>query len=480
MSRPTLYYLLICLITLCSLFSSPTRATTITVNTTADDYAANGNCTLGEAITAANINAVVDNCTAGESGSDTIDLTGIGGGIFLFRNLPIIIEALTIKGPGSGSLLVNANGVGGSIFEINSPNGDQTVNISGLRITGGDIAGNGGGIYVYSGDTLNLISSSIDNNKGNLDGGGIINEGTLTLTDCTVMFNTATSRGGGIMNAYGTLTITNSTVSDNTSITGDGGGIFNFDGTVTLNNSTITNNHAVNFMGGGIYNRINSTLTLTDCTVSDNTAGTWGGGIGSNGTMILTDCTVSRNTDYFGAAGILNQGTIALTNTTVTGNNGIGFYNSAGDLTEAEFTNCTIAFNTIGGINISHPALVKNTIVAQNGSYDCSGSGPIISNGYNLDSDNTCGFTITGDLSNIDPLLGPLQDNGGHTKTHALQAESPAIDAGDNTVCPATDQRGITRPQDGDGDSVAVCDIGAYELFLSKAMPWIPLLMLDN
>ena len=64
--------------------------------------------------------------------------------------------------------------------------------------------------------------------------------------------------------------------------------------------------------------------------------------------------------------------------------------------------------------------------------------------------------------------------------THALLSESPAVDAGDNTMCPADDQRGIIRPQDGDGDSEAICDIGAYELYLSKAIPCIPLLLLDN
>ena len=479
MSRPALYYLLICFITMCSLFCSPTRATTITVNTTADDYDTNGNCTLREAINAANTNAVVDNCTAGEFGNDTIDLTGLSGSISLNSPMTHITEDLTITGSGAGSLLVHANGTGGSIFEINSPGDDQRVNISGLRITGGDVLGNGAGIYVYTGDTLNLIYCTVDNNKASLDGGGIINAGTLTLTDCTLMNNTVTQRGGGIMNARGTLTITNSTVSGNTSTNGDGGGIYNFDGTVTLINSTITNNRAINVMGGGIYNRINSTLMLTDCTVSDNTAGTWGGGITNGGSMTLANCTVSGNTDGLGAAGILNQGTTTLINTTVSGNTGNGFRNSAGDLTNAEFTNCTVAFNTGGGIHIEHPATLKNTIVANNVSDDCSGH-DIISNGYNLDSDNTCGFTGTGDLPNTDPLIGPLRDNGGHTKTHAIQAGSPAIDAGDNTVCPATDQRGITRPQDGDGDSKAVCDIGAYELFLSKAMPWIPLLMLDN
>ena len=86
------------------------------------------------------------------------------------------------------------------------------------------------------------------------------------------------------------------------------------------------------------------------------------------------------------------------------------------------------------------------------------------SSGHNLDSDGSCGLSGPGDLPNTDALLGLLADNGGPTQTHALLAGSPAIDAGDNAACPATDQRGVARPQDGDGDGAAVCDIGAYEL----------------
>jgi CSLREA domain-containing protein len=492
MSRPTLYYLLICLITLSSLFCSPTRATTITVNTTADDYATNGNCTLGEAITAANTNAVVDNCTAGESGSDTIDLTGIGGGIFLLNNLPIIIEDLTIKGPGSGSLLVNANGTLANIFRINSPGNDQTVNIIGLRITGGAVTGYGGGIYVFPGDTLNLSDCSIDNNTATLDGGGLENDqGKVKLTGCTVSQNTG-ARGGGIFNINGTLELENTTLEGNTA-TVQGGGIYHYSGTATIRNSVIDTNSAEG-NGGGLYNTGLAAMTVTDSTVSNNrvndgnaggiynngnltvfrttfvgnTVPVWGAAVFNNGTMTIADSTVFNNT---GSTAVTQQGAAVLTNTTISGNTGLGLGNTCANEVEVMFTNCTVAFNTGGGIsNCNQTMTLQNTLVAHNTSYDCSSINPIIFEGNNLDSDDTCGLTGSGDLSETDPRLGPLQDNGGPALTHALLAGSPAINAGDNKFCPDADQRGISRPQG------SVCDIGAFE-YKSRATPLILLLL---
>jgi hypothetical protein len=125
--------------------------------------------------------------------------------------------------------------------------------------------------------------------------------------------------------------------------------------------------------------------------------------------------------------------------------------------------NSTIAYNQRGGVSASASLTLKNTIIAYNtgsGWNNCNGSGAVASQGYNLSNDSTCGawFTASGDLNNVDPLLGPLQNNGGSTPTHALPLGSPAVNAGTNAGCPATDQRGVSRPQGGR------CDIGAFEV----------------
>ena len=242
-------------------------------------------------------------------------------------------------------------------------------------------------------------------------GGGIRNRGTLSLNNVTLTTNSSGINGGGLLN-FGTLTLTNTTVSANTAGTD----------------------------GGGIYNSGSGTLTITASTLSGNTAN----GIGRNG------------------GGIFNAGAAALTNVTVSGNSansgGGGVYNSGGTAT---LVNVTLGDNTatLGG-GISNPAgtvTLTNTLVANSTGGNCNGA--ITSSGNNLDSGSTCAFAGAGDLSNQDPLLGVLANNGGATQTRALPAGSPAIDAGNNAACPATDQRGAARPFPAAGN----CDIGAFE-----------------
>ncbi len=214
----------------------------------------------------------------------------------------------------------------------------------------------------------------------NKAGRGIYNDywGTLTLTNSTITGNTIDySSGGGIYNQYaGTLTITNSTISGNKAHTddiytgGNGGGISNT-GTLTITNSTISGNTADG--GGGIDNW--GTLTLTNSTISGNTASgntaTFGGGIFSDGTLTITNSTISGNTATYGG-GIYNQdGTLTVTNSTISGNTagsaGGGIYNLYGTLT---LTNSTISVNTAGsaggGIENAGTLTLTNNIITSN------------------------------------------------------------------------------------------------------------------
>jgi cysteine-rich repeat protein len=245
--------------------------------------------------------------------------------------------------------------------------------------------------------------------------------------------------------------------------------------TVDLSNLTIQNGHPVGFVqdGGGILNE--GTLSLTNCTIKNNTAGTVntagdGGGIYDDGGPVV-DCvnsTFSGNSARDGAA-LSNSNTATFTNCTISGNTASD--EGGGILSTDTLTmiNSTIVNNMAGqaggGIlnadNTGGVTFLLNTIVANNTVDNCSGT--ITSNGHNLDSGNTCLFTGTGDLINKNPNLGFLQDNGGPTETHALLSGSPAIDSGDNTGCPNTDQRGFSRPTDGNNDGTAVCDIGSFE-----------------
>jgi Ca2+-binding RTX toxin-like protein len=197
--------------------------------------------------------------------------------------------------------------------------------------------------------------------------------------------------------------------------------------------------------GGGIYNE--GTLTISNSTISGNTAQVVGGGIGAATGFSIANSTISGNTAKFGGgaiADVIATGTVNISNTTIYNN-----FSSAGG----------------GGIDlITLTVNIKNSILAGNKNDDgeqnfaAPGNGKIVSFGHNIESGTDAGFTSTGDLQNTNPLLAPLADNGGSTLTHALLQGSPAINAGDNTGVLTTDQRGNPRIVDG------TVDIGAFEV----------------
>lgn len=365
---------------------APAQALSFTVNSIGDGEDAlpgdglceteflNQECTLRAAIQEAN--AFI--------GPHAIDFEStIAGTLALNSALPVISQGLIITGPGADVLTIDAAGHD-RIFTIGTTLG---VTLSGLKLTGGQ-APSGGAIEVRPGGNLSLIRSAVSGNRATNEGGGIFNDaGTVSLTQVTISANV---------------------VSDGPSQT------------------TIRSN------GGGIYNATGGTLTVTNSTISGNSADEDGGGIANNGTATLLNSTLSANVSD---------------NDNDDRGDGGGIQNT-------------------GAANVS----LKNTLIAGNidkgeQAPDCVGN--LTSQGHNL-LGNSAGCTFSASSGDqLDPgshpILASLADNGGPTQTHALLFGSPAIDAGTNIGCPSTDQRGVSRPIDGNGDSSAVCDIGAFE-----------------
>lgn len=342
-------------------------------------------------------------------------------------------------------------------------------------------------VHINSGVNVTLRRVTVQNGSAN-PGGGIYNAGTLTLTDAAVSTNVATTSGGGIFNdGSGTLNIKNVTLSGNKAKSGaglyndgtamidggtiignaasteNGGGILNR-GTLTITASAINNNTASGGAGGGLYNTdATGKATLTTSTIGSNSA-KFGGGIGNNAsaTVNIDRTTISGNTVTDIGGGIFNRagGVVSLTNSTLSGNKvtsgagaGIDSFGATAILTYVTVAGNTSSAFGDDGVSTSGPTTLKGTIVADR----CSG--PITSSDDNLDAGASCALNGPHDQSNVNPLLGPLANNGGPTFTHALQAGSPAIDKGGTGAgCLPTDQRGVTRPQG------VACDIGSFEL----------------
>jgi CSLREA domain-containing protein len=241
-------------------------ASAITVNTTSDDLNSDGDCSLREAIRAANLDMAVDACPAG-SGADTITLpagnyvlalAGANENAALTGDLDIT-EDLTITGAGATSTGIDANSLD-RVFHITGAN---TTQISGMTIQDGSAAW-GGGIFIEGG-VLTLTSSRIRNNMADNFGGGISVEfnGTLTLTNSRVENNTGLGGGGVDVTSGATALINNSTVSGNTATdpASGGGGIFN-GGTMTIVNSTLSGNSALGSGGGTLSDGATSLFNI--------------------------------------------------------------------------------------------------------------------------------------------------------------------------------------------------------------------------
>jgi uncharacterized repeat protein (TIGR01451 family) len=289
----------------------------------------------------------------------------------------------------------------------------------------------------------NLVSVTVERlvfqNGSELSGGGVFNEGNLTLIQSLVIHNSnaVINNGGGIFSS-GDLTVTSSLVGYNSAVH-NGGGVY-ANGNVTIISSTIVGNQAgtpgdVGEAGGGIFHS-HGELLVKDSAISGNMlqGGSSGAGINSAGLLTVFNSTISGNHGGLGE-GISSDGGVALFNTTISGNSGTGLRMLSGSAT------------------------FENSIISGNGSSACAGS--VNSQGYNLVQPSSgCGLVGT-DVVSLDARLDRIQENGGPALTQALLPGSPAINAGNPSGCSGpigllvSDSRGYPR--------LGRCDIGAYE-----------------
>jgi hypothetical protein len=446
--------------------STPTPAGNINVTNTNDS----GPGSLRQALADANDGDTIGFAVTGTIGLTTAELA--------------IDRDVTILAPGPNLVTVaRSSQMQFRIFHV-MPGHDATI--EGLHITGGGVnLGSYGGGVLNDHASLTISNCSLTTN-GATYGGAIYSDGsgdsaTLAVLSSSISGNHAVFTGGGIYNngTTATVSLTNSSVSSNSAFysdigfaRGEGGGIYNGGGTLTITSSAVNNNLAGVTdpfpvgTGGGIYS--SGTLTITNSTIRGNQGYVAGGGIACDGAVTIASSTVSGNgangqhdgQPYGRGGGI--SGSVTLTNSTLSGNYATlsgGGINGGGSI-----TNSTISGNNGGGIVVSGALAIGNTVLkAGVGANISNNGGTVTSHGYNVCSDNGGGFLNgPGDQINTDPVLGPLQDNGGPTFTHELLPGSPAIDAGDPNFAPPPyyDQRGpvFWRVRNGR------LDVGSFEV----------------
>ena len=502
--RPRLGLILgICAICVCPLATAASAtAATITPNILTDELdntntGTDLGCSLREALSIANTDstAVEPACAVDSApGDDTISL---GTGTYV----------LSVAGSND-----DANATGD--LDVIASGGDLTIDGTGAGTTSIDTTDS----PAWADRVLNQVSAAsgtplvvreltiTGGNTGNFGGGILALAGSLTLESARVTGNAAFGNGGGIDSRTGadSLSILDSQIDSNSSTLGDGGGGVQTANLTTIDSSSIIGNHATynQALGGGITAVDVADITVTDSLIANNVAQSTGsaaprgGGINmKSGSATIRNSTISGNevlggaSRTGGAVRVAGASTVTIVNSTVSDN-------------KAELSGGTAGGIRLeaGTVNLVHATIAPNpsgaspSAISQTGTLNVRGSivespigldacaGTITSGGFNVFTDSSCGAPATGDEVDADPLLGPLTDNGGPDAgapgflspipTRLPAQTSTAVDHVPAANCDdevpgapllTVDERGLTRPFDGDGLGVAECDAGSVE-----------------
>jgi hypothetical protein len=438
-------------------FTIPADAASIVVNNLSGT-SVGGQCTLRDAIQAANTDLAVQGCAAG-SGADVITFA-VTGTILLASQINIYSN-ITITGPGAANLTITPSGGSNRSLFISS----GTVAITDTTFANANTDTAGGQIELKGtiGSTALTLTNDVFNNNINGQRGGALflyNGGAINITNCTFTGNQAGSRGGAAkLYHVGPVTISNSTFTGNSAgpSGGRGGAMHIYKSTnVTITQSTISGNTADR--GGGLFFYKTTGVTVSQSTISGNTGGFAGGAIQfykTYGSTTISDSTISGNTTNsgvaYGAAVWLYTSAVTITNSTINGNSTSGPNSGGIGVHDGSTLNLvsSIVANSTGGntFDLARFGGAASTINADHSLVKSPGVGVI--NG-----------TSTANIFGLDPNLGPLANNGGPTLTFALNPGSPAIDTGSNPGALATDQRGGAFAR----TVGAGTDIGAFEV----------------
>ncbi len=338
--------------------------------------------------------------------------------------------------------------------------------LDGFTITAGNkTGGNGGGMYSDAGSPTITNCTFAGNYAGGQGGGMYGNNSSPEIANCAFSENIAFDDGGGMCNSGGSPIVTDCTFLRNRTLNDDAGGMYNNSSSPAMTRCIFLENRAVS-SGGAVYNINSGSPTLTECAFSGNsTSGISGGAIYNSTTgMTVSRSTFTENSAALSGGAIYSTSTCTIENCTFSGNVAVSIRGGGIATTGGAIANCTFTGNIAnsgGGLCNYANTVVTNCIFWNNsgGEIFNSGSAPtvtysVVRGGYGS------GTNIVSD----DPLLGPLADNGGPTKTHALLPGSSAIDAASPDIAPGEDQRGVARPQG------ASYDIGAYEHWEKKIL----------